>query len=143
MYSDDFDSMTNNLRDSAKGSNDGYDVAFPLTDCGANVGLLNKSMYNVPDATMIWQGHLRGVLTAIRVNGSLSVPSMFHHPETNVNIAVHVDDIFAVGDEADLKWMIEQLMKQCDLKNKIIGPNEHRRSARVILGGSSVSAVQA
>ena len=31
MYSDDFDSVTNNLRDSAKGSNDGYDVAFPLT----------------------------------------------------------------------------------------------------------------
>ena len=31
MYSDNFDSVTNNLRDSAKGSNDGYDVAFPLT----------------------------------------------------------------------------------------------------------------
>ena len=31
MYSDDLDSVTNNLRDSAKGSNDGYDVAFPLT----------------------------------------------------------------------------------------------------------------
>ena len=32
MYSDDLDSVTNNLRDSAKGSNDGYDVAFSLTD---------------------------------------------------------------------------------------------------------------
>ena len=31
MYSDDLDSVTDNLRDSAKGSNDGYDVAFPLT----------------------------------------------------------------------------------------------------------------
>ena len=31
MYSDDLDSVTNNLRDSAKGSNDGYNVAFPLT----------------------------------------------------------------------------------------------------------------
>ena len=30
-YSDDLDSVTNNLRDSAKGSNDGYDVAFSLT----------------------------------------------------------------------------------------------------------------
>ena len=31
MYSDDLDSVTNNLRDSAMGSNDGYNVAFPLT----------------------------------------------------------------------------------------------------------------
>ena len=31
LYSDNLDSVTNNLRDSAKGSNDGYDVAFPLT----------------------------------------------------------------------------------------------------------------
>ena len=31
MYSDDLDPVTNNLRDSAKGNNDGYDVAFPLT----------------------------------------------------------------------------------------------------------------
>ena len=28
---DDLDSVTNNLRDSAKGSNDGYDVTFSLT----------------------------------------------------------------------------------------------------------------
>ena len=34
MYSDDFDSVTNNLRDSANGNNDGYDVAFPLTRIG-------------------------------------------------------------------------------------------------------------
>ena len=30
-YSDDLDSVITNLRDSAKGSNDGYDVAFSLT----------------------------------------------------------------------------------------------------------------
>ena len=34
MYSDELDSVTGNLRDSAKGSNDGYDVAFPLTLLG-------------------------------------------------------------------------------------------------------------
>ena len=33
MYSDDLDSVTNNLRDFAKGSNDGYDVTFTLTEC--------------------------------------------------------------------------------------------------------------
>ena len=36
LYSDDLDSVTNNLRDSAKGSNDGYDVAFSLTGCEAH-----------------------------------------------------------------------------------------------------------
>ena len=46
MYSDDLDSVTNNLRDSAKGSNDGYDVAFPLTvvqmETRITVGLLGR-----------------------------------------------------------------------------------------------------
>ena len=98
----------------------------PRRDSGANVGLLNKSMYGTRDALMIWQDHFRGVLTAMGFKESLSVPCMFRHPETNVNIVVHVDDIFAVGDEADLKWLIEQLKKQYDLKNKIIGPNEHQ-----------------
>ena len=42
MYSDDLDSVTNNLRDSAKGSNDGYDVAFPLTGYEPNDTELNN-----------------------------------------------------------------------------------------------------
>ena len=52
---------------------------------------------------MIWQDHLRGVLTAMGFKESLSVPCMFRHPENNLNIVVHVDDIFAVGNEVDLK----------------------------------------
>ena len=35
LYPDDLDSVTNNLRDSAKGSNDGYDATFSLTDIAA------------------------------------------------------------------------------------------------------------
>ena len=42
---------------------------------------------------------------------SWSVPCMFHHPENNANIAVRVDDICAVENEVDLKWMIVQLKK--------------------------------
>ena len=106
----------------------------PRRDSGANVGLLNKSTYGTRDAPMIWQDHLRGVLTAMGFKESLSVPCTFRHPETNVNIEVRVDDIFAVGDEADLKWMIEQLKKQYDLKNKIIGPNEHQEKCASYLG---------
>ena len=33
---DDLDSVTDDLRDSVKGSNDGYDVAFSLTGCEPN-----------------------------------------------------------------------------------------------------------
>ena len=46
MYSDDLDSVTNNLRDSAKGSNDGYDVAFPLTGYEPNDTELNDTELN-------------------------------------------------------------------------------------------------
>ena len=44
MYSDNFDSVTNNLRGSAKVSNDGYDVAFPLTGYEPNDTELNDSV---------------------------------------------------------------------------------------------------
>ena len=43
MYSDDLDSVTSNLRDSAKGSNDGHDVAFSLT----YVGFITSSLATV------------------------------------------------------------------------------------------------
>ena len=44
--SDDLDSVTNNLRDSAKGSNDGNDVAFPLTGYEPNDTELNNMELN-------------------------------------------------------------------------------------------------
>ena len=44
MYSNDFDSMTNNLRDSAEGNNDGYDVTFPLTGYEPNDMELNNTV---------------------------------------------------------------------------------------------------
>ena len=34
----------------------------------------------------------------------------------------------------DLKWLIEQLKKQYDLKNKIIGPEEHQEKCASYLG---------
>ena len=55
MYSDDLDSVTNNLRDSAKGSNDGYDVAFPLTGYEPNDTELNDT---VPSKFFDSQDHL-------------------------------------------------------------------------------------
>ena len=45
MYSDDFDSVTNNLRDSAKGSLVTYDETFPLTFPGSCIlGMHSKTM---------------------------------------------------------------------------------------------------
>ena len=41
---DDLDSVTDNLRDSAKGSNDGYDVAFSLTGYEPNDTELNDTV---------------------------------------------------------------------------------------------------
>ena len=44
LYPDDLDSVTNNLRDSVKGSNDGYDVAFSLTGYEPNDTELNDTV---------------------------------------------------------------------------------------------------
>ena len=60
LYSDDLDSLTNDLRDSAKGSNDGYDVAFSLTGYEPNDMELNDTELNdaVPSKLIDSQGPL-------------------------------------------------------------------------------------
>ena len=60
LYSDDLDSVTNNLRDSAKGSNDGYGVAFSLTGYEPNDTELNDTELNdaVPSKLIDSQGPL-------------------------------------------------------------------------------------
>ena len=60
MYSDDLDSVTNNLRDSAKGGNDGYDVAFSLTGYEPNDTELNDTELNdtIPSKLTDSQGPL-------------------------------------------------------------------------------------
>ena len=68
---------------------------------------------------------LSGVLTSKGSKESLSVPCTFRHFENNVNIVMHVEDIFAVENEVVLQLATEQLKKQDDLKNKTIGPKEH------------------
>ena len=65
------------------------------------------------------------MLTSKGSKESLSVPCTFRHFENNVNIVMHVEDIFAVENEVVLQLATEQLKKQDDLKNKTIGPKEH------------------
>ena len=55
LYSDDLDSVTNNLRDSANGSNDGYDVALSFTSYEPNDTEFNDT---VPSKLIDFQGHL-------------------------------------------------------------------------------------
>ena len=51
---DDLDSVTKDLRDSVKGSNDGYDVAFSLTEVkGVIVIVFVTVMYVVNSCVMI------------------------------------------------------------------------------------------
>ena len=65
LHSDNLDSVTNNLRDSAKGSNDGYDVAFSPTGYEPNDTELSDTELNdtelndtVPSKLIDFQGPL-------------------------------------------------------------------------------------
>ena len=90
-------------------------------------------MYGTRDVPVIWQDHIRRVLASVGLKESLSVPCMFRHQTRDLSIVVRVDDIFAVGNEADLEWFTAQLKKHHDPKNKTTGPNEHQeRSARYL-----------
>ena len=44
---DNLDSVENNLRHSAKGSNDAYDVFFSLTHCASAISGVSPAVFNV------------------------------------------------------------------------------------------------
>ena len=72
MYSDELDSVTGNLRDSAKGSNDGYDVAFPLTLLGL-ILRLGTVLLGLPVRFPLGVDQLRVVLPNLVTDGGEEV----------------------------------------------------------------------
>ena len=62
------------------------------------VALLKRALYGTQDASMIWQDELRNVMVTLFFCESLRIPCSFFHKHHDLHIAVHVDDLFCVGD---------------------------------------------
>ena len=59
---------------------------------------------------------------------------MFYHPDRDIRVVVHGDDMTCLGDEDNLKWLSSELSKKYELKMRgILGPDSHdTKSIRIL-----------
>ena len=87
------------------------------------VGRLIKSLYGLRDAPSIWADHMRRTLVSLGFLHSPTVPGIFSHPQRQMKLACHVDDVLATGWPKDLTWLQESLQKVYKLKYDLMGTN--------------------
>ena len=64
---------------------------------------------------------------------SVVMPSVYVHPEGDIEISIHVDDFLLVGAECDLKWAREEIAKTYTLKSCILGPGtDHTQEVKYL-----------
>ncbi len=74
--------------------------------------------------------HVAGTLTKLGYIQTAGEPNVFFHPE-GTEIALHVDDFLAIGDEDALDELGKKLAEFYEIKTKITGPdeNDHKEGA--------------
>ena len=98
-------------------------------------GKLNFWLYGVRPAASAWEDHYSEKLErAGFVRGDECVV-LWYHKDRELSLAVHADDFTYYGADEELRWIIQQMQEQCEIKVRaILGPNEEDDKEVVILG---------
>ena len=84
----------------------------PLSASGRYVEKLERAMYGIRVAPMIWQDHLRETRHDMNFKESVTHPRVFQHETRHILHCVHVDDLLCTGLRDDLMWLRKQLQKK-------------------------------
>ena len=85
------------------------------------MGLLNKSLYGLRDAPLIWKRHLIATLGKSQFSESPTMPGVLRHEERDIKISVHVDDLLITGTPQDLDWTKDILSNVHRMKFQSVG----------------------
>ena len=88
-------------------------------------GMLAKlvgSLSGTRDAPLIWQDCLRNEMKRLGFVESLRFPCLFYHSFMNVEMIVHVDDLFVVCPLENGKKVYHGLAESFEMKCKYAGP---------------------
>ena len=159
---DNLDSVENNLRHSAKGSLDAYDVTFSLTEAVRAVLSMQWSSEESHDdrcqestlESALQGGRLHRVTTRSRSRaGSVSAWEDFYaevmeeagfrrgvgcsvifvHEEKDLLGVVHGDDFVFGGNDEDLKWVAKVLAAKFVIKVRaVLGPEDEDQEDEVL-----------
>ena len=78
---------------------------------------LNRMLYGLRDAPVAWQNHLSDLLIAGGYRRGTFEPSLFWHPECQVYVLVHVDDLHVTGPDSSVRALMKYLEAELVLKS--------------------------
>ena len=80
-------------------------------------GLLQKALYGLRDAPLIWKWHLAATVRKLQFREGPAMPPVFRHQPRGVMMGVKVDDIMPCGPEEHFTWLYHELQRICDIKS--------------------------
>ena len=76
----------------------------------------DRCVYGTRDAGGIWEDTYRGALEDTGFTSGAASPCCFHHPERNISVVVHGDDVTAMGLDAGLDYYETELAKNFEFQ---------------------------
>ena len=101
----------------------------PLAASGQYVGKLERAMYGTLDAPMIRQDHLRKTLLNRKFKESVTHPGCFSMKHETFSCPC-----MCTGLREDLIWLKRQLLKEYELKTKLMGEDDDMEKKAVYHG---------
>ena len=82
-------------------------------------------MYGCRDAAQCWEAEITDFFTSVGFTPGIGSPVLFVNLTRDLRVTIHGDDITALGSDADLKWLKQQLESRYELKySGMLGPDE-------------------
>ena len=93
------------------------------------VGKLKKAMYGTRDAPQIWSQVVQDAMESLGYKQSSFQPAVYYHPDKDVVVVVHVDDLLATGDGEMLEALYQELSKKFEIKRKMLSMEDDQETA--------------
>ena len=113
-------------------------VRLPPEDAGAqggtNVGYLNRAMYGLRDAPVIWQEVVANLMFERNFTAIRTMPCVYFNAEKDIFIVAHVDDFLAVESRDRLYELKTELASRYDCEGEVLGIDEGESAEIKFLG---------
>ena len=86
------------------------------------VGQFVNAMYGTQSAPLIWQKLCKRIMESNGFKSCITSPCCYLHPERDIRVVTHVDDLLVSGEQEHLIWFRDQLSLEFELVNLILGP---------------------
>jgi hypothetical protein len=85
------------------------------------LGKLKLCLYGTRDAAKGWQETLSSHLESIGFVRGRGHPSVFWHPDKQIQTLVHGDDYVSAGSETSMTWLEQELSKAYEIQTQKLG----------------------